>query len=184
MLFNDPDRDMKYARIEEERRFLLKLLPEGLNESSPFIHIIDRYIRGTRLRLRCMESLQGDTLAMKLGQKYQPGNFEKHQTLMTNIYLTAAEYDVLFEMGADQIFKRRYPFEVEKQHYGIDVYEGDLQGLIIAEIESQPGLDLTQLPVPQFAHQEITGDLVFNGAKLAGLKSDQIHQILLDYQVI
>ena len=27
MVFNDPDREMKYARIEEERRFLLRSLP-------------------------------------------------------------------------------------------------------------------------------------------------------------
>ena len=131
-----------------------------------------------------METTRGDTLALKLGQKSQPDNLESHQSLMTNIYLTEAEYNVLRGLGGDKIKKLRYPFEFEKQQYGIDVYEGYLQGLFIAEIEAQPGLDITQLLVPAFAHHEITGDPVFNGAKLAGLNSAEVHQILLDYQVI
>lgn len=184
MFFNDPHREMKYARIEEERRYLLKSLPPGLNESDPFIRIIDVYIPGTRLRLRRMESARGELLVLKLGQKYQPDNLEKHQSLMTNFYLTETEYDVLGELGGDQIKKRRYPFEFDGQNYGIDAYDAHLQGLIVAEIEARSGADITRVPVPSFAHYEITGDPVFNSPKLVGLKSAELHQILLDYQVI
>ena len=92
MFFYDSNNSLKYARIEEERRFLLKSIPEELLEVDEFIRIIDGYIPGTRLRLRRMVSPHGNTLALKLGQKYRPVDFEAHQTIMTNLYLNEIEY--------------------------------------------------------------------------------------------
>ena len=40
---------LKYAVVERERRFLLASLPEGIDCTR---QIIDRYLTGTRLRLR------------------------------------------------------------------------------------------------------------------------------------
>ncbi len=108
MSFHNPDNSLKYARIEEERRFLLKSLPQDMLESDPFIRIIDRYIPETRLRLRRMKSPEGDTITLKLGQKYQPEDFDAQQTIMTNMYLNEAEYQVLRRLGGAQINKRRY----------------------------------------------------------------------------
>ena len=71
LFFHDPNHALKYARIEEERRFLLRALPQDLLETSSFIRIIDSHIPGTRLRLRRMESPEGDPIAMKFGQRYQ-----------------------------------------------------------------------------------------------------------------
>ena len=87
MFFHNPNNSLKYAKIEEERRFLLKSIPEELLRNEDYIRIIDLYIPGTRLKLRRMQSPQGSTLAFKLGQKYQPGDFEAQQSIMTNMYL-------------------------------------------------------------------------------------------------
>jgi len=78
VFFYNPNNSLKYARIEEERRFLLKSIPEELLEVEENICVIDRYITGTRLRLRRMQSPQGSTLALKPGQKYRPVDFEAH----------------------------------------------------------------------------------------------------------
>jgi hypothetical protein len=71
MFFHDPDHALKYVHIEEERRFLLRALPQDLLDTSSFIRIIDSYIPGTRFRLRRMDLPAGDPIAMKFGQKYQ-----------------------------------------------------------------------------------------------------------------
>src|SRR4051794_41771401 len=62
----------KYARVEIERRFLLAGVPEGA-EISALHEIDDRYIDGTRMRLRRMARVGGAT-QLKLTQKLpEPG---------------------------------------------------------------------------------------------------------------
>ena len=184
IFIHDPDHTQKYARIEEERRFLLRALLQGLLETWSFIRIIDSYIPGTRLRLRRMESPEGDLIAMKFGQKYQATDIESHQTIMTNMYLNEAEHQVLSTLGGLQIIKRRYPYEFEQQWYVTDVFEGNLAGLFLAEIEGRPGVDLSLLPVPGYADLEVTGNLDFSSSNLAGLAAVELQKILSERKVI
>ena len=53
--------------------------------------------------------------------------------------------------------------------YAIDVFEGTLAGLILAEIEVRPGVDLTLLTTPVFALREVAGDPFFSGENLVEL---------------
>ena len=71
MFANHPNKSQKYARVEEERRFLLAKMPADLDLDDSFVRIIDHYIEGTRLRLRQMESPGGRAPVYKLGQKYR-----------------------------------------------------------------------------------------------------------------
>jgi len=178
VFFNEPNNTYKYAKIEQERRFLLRSMPEDMPGDEDFIRIIDRYFPGTRLRLRRMESPLGDALIFKLGQKYRPPDFEEHQAIMTNLYLNKAEYKVLEALGGPQLAKRRYPYLLGEHQYAIDVFESTLAGLILAEIEGGSAVDLTSIPVPDFAHQEVTGDPAFIGANLAGLTGIELQKIL------
>ena len=175
------DKFLKYARIEEEHRYLVTSLPREIRGSTEFIRIVDFYITGTRLRLRRMESSRGEILTFKLGQKYQAEDLQVHQAIMTNMYLNEGEYRKLRALGGAEINKRRYPYESEKLLYSLDVFEGSLQGLILAEIERRPGVILTGLSVPGFAAQEVTGDPRFNGGHLAVLGTDQLLELLSHY---
>ncbi len=56
---------LKYAVVERERRYLLASLPEGV--TSTYL-IVDRYVTGTRLRLREVRDEAG-TVIRKLGHK-------------------------------------------------------------------------------------------------------------------
>ncbi len=127
-----------------------------------------------------MESPQGSTLALKLGQKFRPADFEAHQTIMTNLYLNEAEYEVLRTLGGSHIYKRRYPFDYEGQKYAIDVFEAALAGLILAEIEGRTGVDLAHLPTPDLAIREVTGDPFFSGANLADLEETEFQAWLAE----
>jgi CYTH domain-containing protein len=172
---------LKYDKIEAERGFLLKSIPEDLNAEESYLRIIDRYITGTRLRIRRIESPLGETLIFKLGQKYQTTDQDAYQSIMTNIYLNEGEYSALATLGASTLIKRRYTYNHAGDDYSIDVHEGHLIGLILAEIESHSNIDITLLPVPDFTVKEVTDDPRFTGGELVKLSKEEFQQWLLTW---
>src|SRR6185369_3743396 len=141
---------MKYARIETERRFLLARAPDRL--PAEYRRIRDWYLEDTRLRLRRIEDPQGNVLALKLGQKYGTGL----STTMTNLYLTAAEYDLLRTLGGRPIVKRRYAYPQAGLTFSVDVFEDELAGLVLAEIELEDERAAESVTLPDFALADVT----------------------------
>jgi CYTH domain-containing protein len=156
----------KYACLEIERKYLLRELPADLNTQNSYWQITDHYIINTRLRLRRMVSPATNQVIFKLGQKYRTAAQGHSQTTMTNMYLTEAEYLCLARLEAAQLLKKRYDYSYQGRRYGIDLFEGHLAGLILAEIEAETVDELDQLPVPSFALAEVTGDPFFEGGAL------------------
>jgi CYTH domain-containing protein len=165
----------KYAHVEEERRFLLDKLPDDLDITA-FSRIVDYYLVGTSLRLRRIESSAGEVIVYKFGQKFRAAEHAPHQTMMTNIYLDEAEYLTLARLGGAQLTKRRYRYEHADLDYSIDVFEDHLEGLILAEIEGDPGREITHLPIPPFVVREVTDDLKFTGGVLVELSEDDFQR--------
>src|SRR5215471_7898628 len=126
----EPIREGKYARIERERRFLLA----GPPPASAVIasrRITDRYLPGTRLRLRRVDHLESGTPEFKLTQKVPAARTGYIQGLITNTYLTAAEYDLLASLPAEVLSKQR----LSVPPLSIDVFDPPWHGLVIAEAE-------------------------------------------------
>ncbi len=93
----------KYSLLEIERRWLVDLSGidlEGLGE--PEI-IEDRYLIGTRLRLRRMSGPNGDVF--KFVKKYGRSGWVEP---ITNLYLDRAEFDLLASLPALCVLKRRF----------------------------------------------------------------------------
>lgn len=160
---------LKYAQVEEERRFLLRSLPSDLSPDAAYVRIVDHYLPDTRLRLRRLESPTGEVLVLKLGQKFRAADQSTRQTTMTNFYLDETEYAILSTLGGALLVKRRYPYHHAGHNYNIDVFERHLSGLILMEIERRPGVDLSALPLPSVALREVTDDPFFTGGALATL---------------
>jgi CYTH domain-containing protein len=157
---------MKYAKIERERRFLLTVLPADLALNDGYQRIIDRYILGTRLRLRRMETATGETIDLKLTQKYDADGQPGERTIITNFYLNEAEYTLLLGLEARILTKRRYRYDWQGQRWSIDCFEGALQGLVLAEIEFASDAAMAVLEFPTFATTEVTHDARFTGGVL------------------
>lgn len=164
----------KYARPEFERRFLLRALPEGLRKADPHTQITDNYITGTRLRLRKVREPRTNEWTLKLTQKFAPDPADFSRTLITNIYLTEYEYEVLSVFEANEIRKNRYPYEHGGRRYTVDVFLGQLLGLILAETEFADEAEMRDLEAPPFAAREVTNDEMFTGARLVELTADEI----------
>ena len=171
-------RRAKYARVERERRFLLTGLPEGLEPAAPHAQIFDNYLTGTRLRLRKIRVPERREWTWKLTQKFAPDPSDFSRTLITNIYLSQYEYEMLAVFEGNELRKNRYPFEHEGRAYSVDVFLGDLRGLFLAETEFETDEEMRAFAPPSFAALEVTNDETFTGARLVGLTTEDLRREL------
>jgi CYTH domain-containing protein len=166
--------ESKYARIERERRYLLQDLPDGLPRANPHLQITDNYITGTRLRLRKVRDPRTNKWIAKFTQKYAPDPADLSRTLITNTHLNANEYEVLSVFEANEIRKNRYSFEFEDIRYSIDMFIGELLGLVLAKVNFDDDEELQDFAPPSFALAEVTNNETFSGARLCYLSFKDI----------
>jgi CYTH domain-containing protein len=141
----------KYAKIERERRFLLAQFPSDATVVRNR-RITDNYIEGTTLRLRAQGYTDGTT-TFKLTQKLPVRGNGAQQGFITSMYLTQDEFQVLAQLPAKKLTKTRFSVPP----FGIDVFDGLLQGLILAEAEFDSAVAAEALTVPSFAAGEVSG---------------------------
>lgn len=168
--------DSKYARVERERRYLLQDLPEGMNRASPHVQITDNYITGTRLRLRKVRDPQTNKWTVELTQKFAPEIEDSSRTIITNIYLNALEAEIFGMFQENEIRKNRYPFEFEGRKFSVDMFLGDLFGLVLAEVSFETDEELDNFPKPPFAIADVTNSELFTGGKLCELAFTDIRE--------
>ena len=95
---------LKYAVVERERRFLVARLPDGIHGTK---EISDRYVIGTRMRLREVREIDG-TVVRKLGHKVRVGKGPA-EVACTNFYVNADEWTVLLTLPALTVHKKDIP---------------------------------------------------------------------------
>ena len=168
----------KYTRVERERRYLLRGLPDGLEANAPHAQITDNYVTGTRLRLRKHRWVPTNEWTLKLTQKHTPAPPDFSRTLITSIYLTEYEYEVLSVFEGNELRKNRYPFEHGGRLYSVDLFLGNLRGLVLAETDFDDDAEIDAFPLPSFAHLDVTRDELFTGARLVELTAEEISREL------
>ena len=169
----------KYARLERERRYLLRDLPEGLTRADHHLQITDNYITGTRLRIRKVRDPRTNKWTVKFTQKFAPNPEDLSRTIITNIYLNAQEAETLAIFEANEIRKNRYPFEFEGRKFSVDMFLGDLFGLVLAEVSFETGEELESFPTPPFAIADVTNHEMFTGGKLCELTFEDIRNEIM-----
>jgi CYTH domain-containing protein len=101
------------------------------------------------------------------------------QGLITNMYLGKDEFRVLAQLPAKQLTKTRYSVPP----FGIDVFEGALEGLVLAEAEFDSAADAESLTLPPFVFREVSDDDRFTGGQLVGASRNQVRAWLLEYGI-
>ena len=97
---------------------------------------------------------------------------------MTNIYLTSAEYDLLRTLGGRPIVKRRYAYPHAGLMFSVDVFEQQLAGLVLAEVELADERAAESVTLPDFAIADVTEEPFFTGGALAKTTTEQLEQAL------
>jgi len=166
--------ESKYARVERERRYLLNDLPEGLSRADHHLQITDNYITGTRLRIRKVRDPQTNKWVVKFTQKFAPNPKDLSRTIITNTYLSAIEADTLSIFAVNEVRKNRYKFEFQGREFAVDMFLGDLFGLVLAETSFDNDDELDNFPVPPFAVADVTNNEVFSGGRLSELSIEEV----------
>ncbi|HYC69543.1 hypothetical protein [Brevundimonas sp.] len=161
----------KYAWVERERRWLCRAVPfHRVIRSEAFT---DLYVTGTRLRLREAIPADGGAPMRRLGRK---ADVDPSTRLLTSIYLSPEEYRLLSTLPGAVLRKtRHYLGKVGGADLSVDVFDGPLSGLVMAEAEFQDAAAMAAYPMPDFAVREVTDDLRYTGGRLIadGLPDEQ-----------
>jgi CYTH domain-containing protein len=161
----------EYISVERERRWLCREVPRELILQTEAI--TDLYVTGTQLRLREARPIGGGEPRLRLTRK---ADINPRTRLITSIYLPEEEFAVLAAvLPGVQIKKLRHRFrQFPDAAMGVDEFQGNLQGLIMAEAEFKTPELLAAFPIPNFAVREVTDDPRFTGGYLAkyGLPKD------------
>jgi CYTH domain-containing protein len=167
----------RFARPEWERRFLLNRFPANVSVTR-VRQIVDRYIIGTRLRLRRVGDSDG-MVAFKLTQKLSDGSLDAFQGHLTTIYLSESEYDLFATLPARVLEKIRHSVPP----LGIDLFSKELAGLILAEAEFSSLEEAAVFEVPEFLFREVTCDPRFTGGSLAVATRQQMIDYLQECEI-
>ena len=154
---------LKYAWVERERRWLCAALPAGLSSRAEVI--TDLYVTGTRLRLREAAPLDGGPVMRRLGRK---ADVNPSTRLLTSLYLAPEEFALLVDLPGRVIRKTRHHLDLGGGvDMAIDVFEGPLAGLIMAEAEFETAAAMAAFVPPAFVGREVTEDAAYTGGALA-----------------
>jgi adenylate cyclase len=159
--FESNPQEKKEQPKEIERKFLIQSLPENLN-SFPHKEINQGYIAiteaGTEVRLR------------KKGDKYYQTVKSGSGKIRTEneIEMTREQYNVLWSATeGKRLEKTRYEIPNEAGLIELDVYHGNLTGLITAEIEFTSEEASENFVSPSWFGADVTENKSYKNQKLA-----------------
>ena len=155
----------KYARIELERRWLVDTAARPPLGGAWMTLIEDRYIDGSRMRLRRMSRPDLNEVKWKLTKKYECED-PAARPIVTS-YLTEREYEVLAALPARPMRKCRYHLPIGDRFWSLDLFEGALAGLELVETEAIDEAELGELVPPGWATKEVTHDRRYQCGALA-----------------
>lgn len=157
--------------IERERRWICHDIPT--DEIIETEAITDLYVTGTQMRLREARPISGKPAMLRLSRKADVDDFTR---LITSIYLPEQEFAVLAEeLPGVRIVKIRHRLKSPKGvAMLVDEFQGDLEGLVLAEAEFETNDIMSDFQMPKFAGREVTRDVRFTGGYLIkhGLPDD------------
>lgn len=161
--------ETKYTRVEYERRFLVSPHADWKSAVEPHSKTFeDKYLHGTRLRLRRLTDSDTGRCLLKLNKKSESPS--PYFQTVSRILLSPEEYELLSGLEGDPLKKVRYYCRYLGRVFSIDVFEGELEGLVLCETEAESLEELMSVQPPAYARREVTEDPFFTGGNLCRTK--------------
>jgi CYTH domain-containing protein len=169
--------ESKYARVEYERRFLVSPHSNWRNFVESYSKTFeDKYLRQARLRLRILTDSDTGRRIIKLTKKFESAS-PYFQTI-SRILLSLSEYELLDGLEGDRLKKIRHYHDYRGWVFSVDVFEGELDGLILCEVEAGGFEELMLAEPPAYAKYEVTKDAFFTGGNLCRtVRADLLRKI-------
>jgi len=176
----DADLELKYSRVEYERRFLVSPDSDWRAAVEAYSKTFeDNYIRGTRLRLRILTDSDTRRRVIKLTKKFESPS--PYFRTISRILLSDEEYELLNQLAGDRLTKTRYYHLYLGRVFSIDVFDGDLAGLLLCETEAEGLEDLMSIEPPPYATREVTEVPFFDGGSLCRATRIDLSQKLAQF---
>ncbi len=157
--------EAEYSRVEYERRFLVSTHSDWRAVVESYSKTFeDKYLRNTRLRLRILTDSDTGRRIFKLNKK--PESSSPYYRTISRILLSPSEYQLLDGLEGDRITKVRYYHHYLGRVFSIDVFEGELDALVLCETEATGLEDLMAVEPPPYAAHEVTAERFFEGGNL------------------
>ena len=153
--------------MEIERKFVVKYLPEGIDDA-PYTDIRQSYISVEPvIRIRKAD----DEYILTIKGRGDISREEKE------IFISRQEYENLRKkVETREVVKRRYFYPLEDGHTAeIDMYEGELDGFKIVEVEFESIEEAEAFTPPDFFGKDVSRIDDYKNVKLAlyGLPKDK-----------
>lgn len=165
--------------VELELTYLVRTLPERLKQC-PSKLIQDIYYPASEAHpvLRIRQRGNDYEITKKV---VASGNDSSHQ-LEHTIKLSLEEFEALTQSPAGKrVAKRRYLYDYHGRTAEVDVFEGDLRGLVEVDFEFDDRDDQLAFMMPDFCLAEVTQEAFAAGGKLAGKTYADIQPYLERY---
>lgn len=151
---------------EFELTYLAKRLPENFSTNLPSKEILDIYLPKAAEHAILRIRKNGDSYEIT---KKQPvsGTDSSHQTENT-IPLTKEEFDDLTNLSGKRLRKIRYYYSENSVDYEIDVFQDNLQGLVVVDVEFNSNEEKAGFEKPEWVLADVTQDKFIAGGMLCG----------------
>lgn len=157
--------------IELERTFLLKNIPDGLDNSGSK-EVIDVYIplhsEHPSLRIR----KNGDVYEMTKKEAIKEGDASRQNE--QTIVLTEIEFKILEKTPGKRLRKIRYNLPCGDWIAEVDVFKDNLEGLVLADFEFEGTEEKDNFVIPEFCLADVTQEKFLAGGMLCGKRYSDI----------
>ncbi|MBN2142485.1 hypothetical protein JW711_04095 [Candidatus Woesearchaeota archaeon] len=158
--------------IEIEKTYLAKSIPpEALKGRSK--EIIDFYIPPSRAHPDLRIRKNGDEYEITRKIPAGDGTDKGKQVEMT-IPLSKEEFESLSQAPGKKIHKIRYLMDYKGLTAEVDVFQGDLQGLVLVDFEFENPEVSDAFEMPDFCLAEVTQEQFIAGGMLCGKRYEDI----------
>jgi adenylate cyclase len=160
-MVNPENHENDKAPKEIERKYLLSGTPENFWHY-PSVQIVQGYIAinddGSERRIRDASGVYTETT--KSGKGMVRGE--------TELSITAAEFERLWPLTeGKRIEKNRFSIPHDEHTIELDVYDGELWGLLVAEVEFTSEVAANDFTPPEWFGAEVTEDKRYKNQQLA-----------------
>lgn len=165
---------------EFELTYLVKKLPDNFSTQTKSKEILDIYLPST--------SEHATLRVRKLGDRYEitkkepvSGTDSSHQHENT-IPLTKEEFEELSTLKGKRVRKIRYYYEEEGAFFEIDVFQDNLTGLVLVDVEFHSNEEKAMFVPPEWFGADVTQEKFIAGGVLCGKAYEDIQDHLDKFQ--
>lgn len=160
---------------ELELTYLAKTLPANL-ERSPKKEMVDIYVPASAVHPVLRIRKNGEKF--EITKKEPIDEADSSRQLEQTIPLTPAEYQALAGLPGKRVAKTRYNYIEAGANYEIDVFQEELRGLVLVDIEFDNLATKQAFKMPSFCLADVTQEEFVAGGMLCGKKLADIQNDL------